>query len=82
VTRTHGSRDRDRGEGEVTAGGKTYPIHSGERAESGHPETVDYSIERAPGPGGLNRWAAERDLKEDNSVSAQYVSRDTDGYSI
>jgi len=70
-----------RGEGEVTAGGKTYPIHAGERAEFKGTETVDYNIERAPGPDGLDRWAAERDLKEDNSVSAQYVSRDTDGYS-
>jgi hypothetical protein len=69
-----------RGEGEVTAGGKTYPIHAGERAEFKGMETVEYGIEKAPGPDGLDRWAAERDLKDENSVSAQYVSRDADGY--
>jgi uncharacterized membrane protein YgcG len=70
-----------RGEGEVTAGGKTYPIHAGERAEFTGTESVEYNIEKAPGPDGLDRWASERDLREDNSASAQYVSRDTDGYS-
>ena len=70
-----------RGEGEVTADGKTYEVHSGERAEFIGTENVEYSIDKAPAPDGLDRWAAERDLKEDNSVSAKYVSRDVDGYS-
>src|SRR6266513_807958 len=70
-----------RGEGEVTAGGKTYDVHSGERGEFTGTDKVDYIINRAPGPDGLDRWAADRDLKEDNSVSAKYVSRDMDGYS-
>lgn len=70
-----------RGEGEVASGGKTYPIHAGERGEFRGTENIESNIERAPGPDGLDRWAAERDLKEDNSVSAKYVSRDMDGYS-
>src|SRR5437899_649114 len=69
-----------RGEGEVTAGGKTYEVHPGERAEFNGTENIQYSIEKAPGPDGLDRWAAERDLKEDRSVSAKYVSRDMVGY--
>jgi hypothetical protein len=69
-----------RGEGEVTAGGKTYVVHSGERAEFNGTDNVEYSINRAPGPDGLDRWADSRDLKEDNSVSARYVSRDMVGY--
>src|SRR5438552_4978202 len=69
-----------RGEGEVTAGGKTYEVHPGERAEFNGTENTQYSIEKAPGPDGLDRWAAERDLKEDHSVSAKYVSRDMVGY--
>jgi len=69
-----------RGEGEVTAGGKTYEVHPGERAEFNGTENVQYSIEKAPGPDGLDRWAAERDSKEDRSVSAKYVSRDMVGY--
>ncbi len=70
-----------RGEGEVTAGGKTYEVHPGERAEFNGTDNIQYNINKAPGPDGLDRWAAERDLKEDNSVSGKYVSRDTPGYS-
>jgi hypothetical protein len=70
-----------RGEGEVTAGGKTYEVHSGERAEFNGTDNVESHINRAPGPDGLDRWASERDLREDNSVSAKYVSRDMVGYS-
>jgi uncharacterized protein DUF6600/FecR-like protein len=71
-----------RGEGEVAAGGKTYEVHSGERAEfSGTDDNIESNIDRAPGPDGLDRWAQDRDLKEDNSISAKYVSRDMVGYS-
>jgi hypothetical protein len=71
-----------RGEGEVAAGGKTYQVHSGERAEfSGIDDNIESNIDRAPGPDGLDRWAQDRDLKEDNSVSAKYVSREMVGYS-
>jgi hypothetical protein len=70
-----------RGEGEVTAGGKTYPVHAEERAEFTGTDNIESHFERAPGPDGLDRWAAERDLKEDNAVSGKYVSRDMPGYS-
>ncbi len=70
-----------RGEGEVTAGGKTYDVHPGERAEFTGTDNIQSNIDKAPGPDGLDRWAAERDLKEDNSVSGKYVSREMDGYS-
>jgi hypothetical protein len=70
-----------RGEGEVTAGGKTYEVHSGERAEFNGAENPEYNVSQAPGPDDLDRWAAERDTREDDSVSARYVSRDVPGYS-
>jgi hypothetical protein len=70
-----------RGEGEVTASGKTYAVHSGERAEFNGTDNVEYTVSQAAGPDGLDRWADERDLKEDNSTSARYVSRDVPGYS-
>jgi len=70
-----------RGEGEVTAGGKTFPVRAEERAEFTGTDNIESHFERAPGPDGLDRWAAERDLKEDNAVSGKYVSRDMDGYS-
>jgi hypothetical protein len=70
-----------RGEGEVAAGGKTYPIHGGEQAEFTGADNIQYNVQPAPPLDGLDRWAAQRDLKEDNSVSAKYVPRDMDGYS-
>src|ERR1700687_169767 len=70
-----------RGEGEVTAGGKTYAVRTGERAEFNGTDNVAYTVSQAPEPDGLDRWANERDLKEDNSTSAKYVSRDVPGYS-
>jgi hypothetical protein len=70
-----------RGEGEVTAGGKTYEVHAGERAEFNGTDNIQYNVSQAPGPDGLDKWAEERDLREDNSVSAKYVSRDVPGYS-
>jgi uncharacterized membrane protein YgcG len=70
-----------RGEGEVTAGGKTYVVHAGEQAEFTGTDNVAYAVSQAPEPDGLDRWSNERDLKEENSTSAKYVSRDVPGYS-
>src|SRR5437660_5186927 len=39
-----------RGEGEVTAGGKTYEVHPGERGEFTGTHRIDYGIQKAPGP--------------------------------
>jgi hypothetical protein len=69
-----------RGDGEVAASGKTYPIHAGERGDFNGVEEVQSAIDRAPAPDGLDRWASERDLREDNAVSSRYVSRDMVGY--
>ncbi|HEY6967758.1 MAG TPA: FecR domain-containing protein, partial [Candidatus Angelobacter sp.] len=68
-----------RGEGEISADGKTYEVHAGEQAEFNGADNPTYSITRAPGPDGLDRWAEERDLKEDRSASGNYVSRDMPG---
>ncbi|MEQ1352802.1 MAG: DUF6600 domain-containing protein [Candidatus Acidiferrum sp.] len=71
-----------RGEGEVTAGGKSYKVSGGDLAEfNGTEGNVTYRSDRAPEPDDFDRWAASRDRKEEDSVSARYVSRDTVGYS-
>jgi hypothetical protein len=70
-----------RGEGEITAGGQTYEVHAGDQAELNGVDNPEYNVERAPAPDDLDRWASDRDLKEDNSVSAKYVNRDVPGYS-
>jgi hypothetical protein len=70
-----------RGEGEITAGGKTYEVHAGEQAELNGVDDPQYNVGSAPAPDDLDRWAADRDLKEDHSESSKYVSRDVPGYS-
>ncbi len=71
-----------RGEGEVTANGQTYTIHAGERGEfNGVDDNVTYFVTAAPEPDEFDQWSNDRDLKEDNSTSARFVSRDVPGYS-
>jgi hypothetical protein len=71
-----------RGEGEVTAGGKSYDVRAGELAEfNGTDSNIEYRSDRAPDPDDFDRWAADRDRREEDSVSARYVSRDMVGYS-
>jgi hypothetical protein len=70
-----------RGEGEITAGGRTYELRAGEQAELNGLEEPEYNVRSAPGPDDLDRWAAARDLKEERSLSSRYVSRDVPGYS-
>ena len=69
-----------RGEGEVTASGQTYAIHAGDLAEFNGAENPEYHVSQAPGPDDLDHWASDRDLKEERSPSARYVSRDVPGY--
>jgi hypothetical protein len=71
-----------RGEAEVTTNGQTYTIHAGERGEfNGAEGNVTYFVAAAPAPDEFDRWSNDRDLRDDNSVSARYVSRDVPGYS-
>jgi hypothetical protein len=70
-----------RGGGEVLAAGQTYTVHPGERAEfNGVDNNIQYVVHGAPPPDALDRWSNDRDLREDNSVSARYVNRDIPGY--
>lgn len=70
-----------RGEGQVATNGQTYTIHNGERGEFNGTDNVTYFVSSAPGPDDFDRWCNSRDLKDDDSVSARYVSRDIPGYS-
>src|SRR5215469_15702826 len=70
-----------RGKGEIAAAGQTYPLNAGERGDiSGTDQNVKFVPGSASEPDALDRWAQERDLKEENSPSARYVNRDTVGY--
>src|SRR5712671_3358751 len=70
-----------RGEGEITAGGHTYQVHAGDQAELNGVDDPEYHVGQTPDPDDLDRWATDRDLKEEHSESARYVSREVPGYS-
>jgi hypothetical protein len=69
-----------RGSGDVTGAGQTYTVHTGERAEFvGTDGNIKYVAHGAEPPDALDRWANDRDLREDNSTSAKYVNPDVPG---
>src|SRR5580692_8468931 len=66
-----------RGAGQVAASGKTYDLEPGQRAVFNGADDVQSAVSpEAPPPDGLDNWANERDLGEQNSVSQRYVPDD------
>jgi hypothetical protein len=69
-----------RGAGQVTASGKTYDLQPSQRAIFNGTDNVESTIApQAPPPDGLDSWANDRDLGEQNSVSKRYVPQDMPG---
>jgi hypothetical protein len=68
------------GTGEVTGGGQAFQVQSGQRALVNGGDQITYSLVSAPGADGWDQWSSSRDVREDQSVSARYVSREMDGY--
>ncbi|MGC1415405.1 MAG: DUF6600 domain-containing protein [Candidatus Acidiferrum sp.] len=68
-----------RGEGQVVAGGKTTDLQPGQRGVFDGTNEVQSTVAQAPPPDGLDQWANDRDLREQDSVSAQYVPPDMPG---
>jgi uncharacterized membrane protein YgcG len=69
-----------RGAGQVTASGKTYDLQPGQRGIFNGTDDVQSTIApQAPPQDGLDKWANDRDLGEQNSVSQRYVPQDMPG---
>jgi hypothetical protein len=68
------------GAGEATAGGQAYPLNPGEQGVFSGTDQVSYNVQGAPGPDPFDEWCTSRDMREDHSMSARYVSRDMIGY--
>jgi len=69
------------GEGDVTGGGSTYTVHSDETGTFSGTDQLTADIQG----GGyddddFDRWCADRDRHEDQSVSARYVPDEVIGY--
>jgi hypothetical protein len=70
------------GRGEAVGGGNNYTVVANQEARfSGdQDQQLSYDINSLPRPDDFDRWAFDRDRREDQSPSANYVSPEMTGY--
>src|SRR5271166_2016712 len=68
------------GQGEVTGGGRTYNVHSGQSGTFNGTDSLDGYVSAAGDQDDFDNWGQSRDRQYDGSQSARYVSRDVVGY--
>lgn len=68
------------GEGEVTGGGQAYSVHAEQTATFVGTDQLDADVQDLAGADEFDQWCAQRDVREDRSASARYVSPDVVGY--
>ena len=68
------------GQGEVTGGGRTYDVQSGQSGTFTGTDSVDGYVSAAGNPDDFDNWGQSRDRQYDGSQSARYVSHDVVGY--
>jgi hypothetical protein len=68
------------GRGRVTGGGLTYTVVADQSATFNGTDRLDYDLGQIPDEDTLDRWAFDRDDREDHADSANYVSREMTGY--
>ena len=68
------------GRGRVTGGGFTYNVVAGQSATFTGNDHLDYDLGQIPDRDDFDSWAFERDDREDQADSANYVSREMTGY--
>lgn len=68
------------GEGEVTGGGQAYSVHADQTATFVGTDQLDADVQQLYGDDEFDQWCAQRDMREDRSASARYVSPDVVGY--
>ncbi|HUO33649.1 MAG TPA: DUF6600 domain-containing protein [Candidatus Acidoferrum sp.] len=68
------------GAGQATGGGESYDLAAGQEYSFNGTDQLAYNAQPAPGFDDFENWCQQRDQRENDSASAQYVSRDIDGY--
>jgi FecR protein len=68
------------GRGRVTGGGFTYTVVANQSATFTGGDHLDYDLEQLPQEDDFDQWAFDRDAREDEADSANYVSREMTGY--
>jgi hypothetical protein len=65
---------------EATGGGETWNLEPGQQYNFNGTDQLAYQAVDAPAFDDFEDWCQSRDQRENNAVSAKYVSRDIDGY--
>jgi Family of unknown function (DUF6600) len=68
------------GEAQVTGGGESWTLAAGQEYILSGTDQLTYDAHPLPAFDDFEAWCQDRDQRENNSTSAQYVSRDVDGY--
>ncbi len=69
-----------RGRGRATGGGFSHTVVAHQSATFTGTDHLDYDLGQIPEEDDFDRWAVERDDREDHADSANYVSREMTGY--
>ncbi|HVB87565.1 MAG TPA: DUF6600 domain-containing protein [Candidatus Dormibacteraeota bacterium] len=69
------------GEGQVTGGGDSWDLQAGQQYILTGSDQLTYDAQPLPAFDDFEAWCQDRDQRENDSLSAQYVSRDVEGYS-
>jgi hypothetical protein len=68
------------GEGEITSANQAFSLHAGQQEQVFGGDQPNFQTLAVPPPDQFDTWSEGRDLKDDQSPSARYVSRQMVGY--
>ena len=68
------------GRGRVTGGGLTYTVVANQTATFTGSDHLDYDLGQIANQDDFDSWSSDRDSREDDADSANYVSREMTGY--
>ncbi len=68
------------GQAQVASAAEPLTLDPQQHAEISGLDAPAVNVDYLPPPDGFDEWAAQRDRREDESASAEYVSRDMTGY--
>jgi len=69
-----------RGNAEITGGGNSYRLGEGQQGTFSGTDQLSYDVGGIGGQDDFERWALDRDRREDSFRSSQYVSTEMTGY--
>jgi len=68
------------GQGQITGEGEAFLVEAGSQIQVSGTDYLSYDIFDLPGRDGFDQWSYGRDLREERSQSARYVSLELTGY--